>query len=283
MATPTLPANWTPDKQGCLRTNDYWIWDYEIPNDARTVLGGPSQTSDCFPSTWDATLTYAGSQCPPQYTSACQGTDSASAVTCCPTGPYSFACQPETWSPGVHAEQFRCQSKHTSGGPIVVTRTDFKKNTLNVGTRTRSTNEHLFALAMMYTTPASTPTSSTITATSTTDSSIPESSSQADSETSSSNFSTGKAAGVGAGVAVVVIVLAGLLAWFIKRRRKASRDQAQGPSTEEYYHYPPPPMSLPRSPVPSSPPEEMPTFKEPVELHSAGSIPHYNLHELPAK
>lgn len=68
-------------------------------------------------------------------------------------GPYSFACQPETWSPGVHAEQFRCQSKHTSGGPIVVTRTDFKKNTLNVGTRTRSTNEHLFALAMMYTTP----------------------------------------------------------------------------------------------------------------------------------
>ncbi|XXG98026.1 hypothetical protein Hte_004343 [Hypoxylon texense] len=277
MATPTLPADWTPDKQGCLRTNDYWIWDYEVAADARTVLGGPSQTSDCFPSTWDATGTYAGTQCPPQYTSACQGTDSAAAVTCCPTGAYSFACQAETWQPGIHAEAFRCQSKHTTGGAIVVTRTDLKKNTIAVETRTRSTHEHLFALAMLYTTPTSTATSSAITEPSTTDSSLtPGASSQAESsQTSSSALSTGEAAGVGVGVAVAVLMLASFLAWFLKRRR-TSGNPTQGTNVEEYIDSPSPPM-------PRLPPGELPSFKEPSELNTEGSIPYHNLHELPAK
>ncbi|KAI1770580.1 hypothetical protein F4818DRAFT_446196 [Hypoxylon cercidicola] len=272
MATPTLPADWTPDKQGCLRTNDYWIWDYEVVGDARTVLGGPSQTSDCFPSTWDATVTYAGTQCPPQYTSACQGTDSAAAVTCCPTGVYSFACQPETWLPGVHAENFRCQSKHASGGTIVVTRTAFKKNTIAVETRTRGTQEHLFALAMIYATPTSTATSSTITEPPTTDSSsTPEASSNAN-----SSLSTGQAAGVGAGVAIAVLMLASLLGWFLWRRRKSFRNQTETPNMEEY-------IDSPKSPIPPSSPGELPSFREPSELHTAGSIPYNNLHELPAK
>ncbi|KAI4868237.1 hypothetical protein F4820DRAFT_154509 [Hypoxylon rubiginosum] len=277
MATPTLPADWTPDKQGCLRTNDYWIWDYEVAADRRTVLGGPSQTSDCFPSTWDPTLTYGGTQCPPQYTSACQGTDSAAAVTCCPTGAYSFACQPENWQPGVHAENFRCQSKHTSGGTIVITRTDLKKNTVAVETKTRSTHEHLFALAMIYATPTSIATSSTITAPPTTDSSLtPEASSQAESSQSSSTLSKGEAAGIGVGVAVAVLMLASFLAWFLKRRRTSSRNQAQESNMEEYIDSPPPPM-------PRLPPGELPSFKEPSELNTEGSIPYYNLHELPAK
>ncbi|KAK7966200.1 uncharacterized protein PG986_000477 [Apiospora aurea] len=86
-AAPSLPGNWVPSKAGCLNKNDWWIWSYDGPkNDARTVLGGPSQTNNCFPSTGDPTGTYAGSQCPPNYTRACPDSSVAdAAVTCCPT------------------------------------------------------------------------------------------------------------------------------------------------------------------------------------------------------
>lgn len=41
---------------------------------------------NCFPSTGEPTGTYAGSQCPPNYTAACSDTKSKEgAVTCCPT------------------------------------------------------------------------------------------------------------------------------------------------------------------------------------------------------
>lgn len=151
-ASPTLPANWAPTSSGCLRTDDYWIWEFDAGNkDARTVLGGPSQTTNCFTSTWDPTVTYVGSGCPPQYTSACHD-DKFGAVTCCPSA-YDFTCQPETWTAGIHAEWFRCISKHATQDVVTVTRTDFKQNTIAVGTRTRHKYEHLFALALMYTTP----------------------------------------------------------------------------------------------------------------------------------
>ncbi|KAI0171671.1 hypothetical protein GGR52DRAFT_432849 [Hypoxylon sp. FL1284] len=269
--TPTLPADFTPDKQGCLRVNDYWIWDFEVDGDARTVLGGPSQINDCFPSTWGPTVTYAGTACPPRYTSACRGSDSAAAVTCCPTGAYHFACQAETWLPGLHGENFRCQSKHTTGGTIVVTRTAFKKNTLAVETTARNTNSHLFALAMMYTTPTSTSTSSTFTGSPmTVSSSIPEPSSHDDSsEESSKGLTTSQAAGVGVGVALGVILLASLVAWFLWYRRKSARNQ--DPRMLDYA-YPP-----------GATPGELPGFKEPAEMHAPGSIPHHDMYELPAK
>jgi hypothetical protein len=53
--TPTLP--------GCLEPTNFWIWDYHNgPVDNRTVLGGPSQTSDCFPPSWAATGLYSGTR-----------------------------------------------------------------------------------------------------------------------------------------------------------------------------------------------------------------------------
>ncbi|KAH9884594.1 hypothetical protein F4778DRAFT_556734 [Xylariomycetidae sp. FL2044] len=153
--SPTLPATWTPTKQGCLKTDDYWIFRWDLGGqDARTVQGGPSQTTDCFPSTWNPTGTYVGSGCPVQYTSACQGNDSASAVTCCPTA-FNYACQTEAGTPGRHAEWFPCVSRHTTGGNITVTVTDFASNTIAVEKRGRNTNQHLFALGMVYTTPVS--------------------------------------------------------------------------------------------------------------------------------
>lgn len=154
ISTPTLPGNWRPSQQGCLRTGDIWLWDYGSNKDNRTVLGGPSQTLSCFPlSTWGATETFVGSDCPPQYTPACQGTDSVEAVTCCPTA-YSFTCVDSadvlTASHGIF---FRCISAWTTSGPVVVTRTDLVGGSgLVVGTDTMSSNLHLFALPIMFAT-----------------------------------------------------------------------------------------------------------------------------------
>ncbi|KAI1453135.1 hypothetical protein F4805DRAFT_444820 [Annulohypoxylon moriforme] len=153
MATPTLVNSWTPTQSGCLRTSDYWIWDYQVDMDQRTVLGGPSQIQNCLPSSWDGTATYAGTGCPAQYTSACRGTDSAAAVTCCPWA-YAFTCQPTTTG-GLDRESFRCMSQHTATDKIVITRTAFRSNTIAFETRVEDTSLHLFALAIIYTTPVS--------------------------------------------------------------------------------------------------------------------------------
>lgn len=79
---PTLPGDWEPTVSGCQRTADFWVWFYSAPLDERTVLGGPSQITDCLAPTWSPELTYAGSQCPPNYTPVCEAD---AVVTCCPT------------------------------------------------------------------------------------------------------------------------------------------------------------------------------------------------------
>lgn len=152
--TPTLPGDWTPTQQGCLKTGDFWMWDYGNGRDNRTVLGGPSQTVDCFPSaTWGATETFLGSECPPQYTLACQGTDAAQAVTCCPTA-YSFSCvAPTEVQTAPHGSAFRCVSAWASTGSVAVTHTDLVGGGgINLGTVTMGTLLHLFALQMIYVT-----------------------------------------------------------------------------------------------------------------------------------
>lgn len=83
-APPTLPANWQPTVSACLSSSDYWLWDYGSESDRWVVLGGPSQTTDCLPTPWASDAVFSGVQCPQKYTSACQGTDSHSEVTCCP-------------------------------------------------------------------------------------------------------------------------------------------------------------------------------------------------------
>ncbi|KAI8949484.1 hypothetical protein F4801DRAFT_591109 [Xylaria longipes] len=237
-ASPTLPADWAPTSSGCLRSDDYWIWAFDAgKSDARTVIGGPSQTANCFASTWDPTVTYAGSGCPPQYTSACQGANGG-AVTCCPSV-YDFTCQPEVWTTGTsdnHAEWFRCVSNYASPDVVKLTRTDFQQNTLAVGTRTAHTYEHLFALALMYTTPPST-------------TSLPTSTGAPSPGETPSGLSPGAAAGIGVGAAAAVILLA-LLAWILYRRKKRSR-----PSND---NSPFPPLISPSAP-PSAPHSVPPT------------------------
>ncbi|KAI1156025.1 hypothetical protein F4825DRAFT_363314 [Nemania diffusa] len=217
--SPTLFTSWSQTVAGCLRTDDYWIWEYDdAKRDARTVLGGPSQTTNCFEPTWNPTITFVGSGCPPQYTSACQNTNLV--VTCCPSA-YAFSCQPETWTPGYnHAEWFRCVSQYASLDVVSVTRTDFTANTITVENRTRGTGLHLFALALIYTTPLSTsppPTSSLSTSSPTSSTLSPA---ETPSQNSSPGLSPGAAAGVGVGAGVAIILLA-LLLWFPYRRKRA--------------------------------------------------------------
>jgi hypothetical protein len=82
--TPTLPADWAPT--GCLQPSDFWIWDYNRSADRRTALGGPSQTTECFPTPWPSAGLYLGAGCPRGYTSACgPAPGDPDGVTCCPT------------------------------------------------------------------------------------------------------------------------------------------------------------------------------------------------------
>ncbi|KAI0448949.1 hypothetical protein F5B21DRAFT_495943 [Xylaria acuta] len=243
-ASPTLPADWAPTSPGCLRAQDYWIWEFDAGGrDARTVIGGPSQTTNCFASTWNPTITYEGSGCPPQYTSACHNTNFG-AVTCCPSA-YDFTCVIQTGTPGNHAEWFRCVSQYASQDVVTVTRTDFSKNTITVESRTRHKYEHLFALALMYTAPSSTsplPTASLST-------SSPDPSTTG---TLSSGLSPGAAAGIGVGGAAAVILVA-LLAWFLYRRKRTIRprnDISQFPTPIS----PSVPPFIPPSASPSVPP-----------------------------
>ncbi|KAI1819587.1 hypothetical protein F4861DRAFT_126308 [Xylaria intraflava] len=220
---PTLPPNWTPEATAsCLRNTDYWIWDYDdggngVGFDARTVIGGPSQTTQCLPESWDADVTYAGTACPSYYSPACP-TKGGGAVTCCPWI-YSFSCVDENWGPGAHGSMFRCESQFASGGSIQVTKTLLNENQITVQSIKVTTDVHLFALAVMYTSPPpSSPAGPTMTSM---PSSGTDSTGLTPSSKANSGISAGAAAGIGIGSAAGVIILA-LLIWFIYRRRKAA-------------------------------------------------------------
>ncbi|ORY60260.1 uncharacterized protein BCR38DRAFT_488440 [Pseudomassariella vexata] len=215
VTTPTLASSWSI-QSGCTRTNDYWIWEYDAKaQDARTVLGGPTQTTACLPPSWtEVNGAFIGSECPSEYTSACQ--DSDGAVTCCPTV-YDFTCQ----TPGAssHGSMFRCASAFSTNGTLTVTRTDFAVNTITFDVVTARTDLHLFALAVVYATETST-ISGTISSTS---SNSAESTSMGD----PSALSAGAAAGVGVGATIGFIGIT-LLGWFALRRRRSKGGLGNG-------------------------------------------------------
>ncbi|KAK8041095.1 hypothetical protein PG994_014102 [Apiospora phragmitis] len=245
-AAPSLPGNWVPSKAGCLNKGDWWIWSYNGPQrDARTVLGGPSQTNNCFPSTGDPTGTYVGSQCPPNYTRACPDSSvTNAAVTCCPTA-YQFSCVPEPLDMP-HLDFFRCISKHGTSGSPTITLTDFQANTQRNIQPKQAPNEHLFAIAMVYQTPTPTsaPTPGPTASASSGDAPPP-----LPSETGLSphGLSAGASGGIGAGVGVGVLLL-GFLAFFLYRRKRSGspRGKSELPMT-----------SAPAGPAPASAPTAM--------------------------
>ncbi|KAJ0115240.1 hypothetical protein J7T55_001650 [Diaporthe amygdali] len=237
--TPTLPASWEPTVAGCLSTSDFWQWDYGPAKDKRTVLGGPSQTTNCLPTAWASDIVYSGSECPPNYTSACQGTDTLSAVTCCPSL-YRFTCVYPV-SSLYHGSQFRCMSAWATSKAVRVTHTNFVENNLAVETQTAQPNLHVFALAIIYVTSftwqssessaTSVEGSNDLTAISSqTDISSSSSSSTAQSasrdSSSDTGISTGASAGIGIRAAVVVAFLA-FVAWWMYRRRRFPRQVSE--------------------------------------------------------
>ncbi|KAI3392962.1 hypothetical protein diail_4949 [Diaporthe ilicicola] len=232
-ATPTLPASWQPTVAGCLTSSDYWMWDYGSSDDMRLVVGGPSQVTNCLPTSWAADVVYSGSECPPRYTSACQGTNSASEVTCCPTL-NKFTCANPSTSVN-HAYEFRCVSQWAAATTINVTRTRFVENNLAVETRNYGPPVHLWALAVLYVTSTSTDSVASTTQTSTSSQSSATSASSGSS--SDSGLSTGAAAGIGVGAAVGVVLLA-IFAWWIYRHRR-SRRQVSEVATHHQSQYTP--------------------------------------------
>lgn len=151
----TLRGDWVPSNQAnCLKTDDIWQWDHGIPEDRRTVVGGPSQVTECLPSGWSSDMTYQGTQCPPRYTEACQATGDSLAVVCCPTL-HEFTCQASSFlTTAPHASDFRCMSRYTDTGTWVVTQTYMEPSSgTNLVTPTYRPPQHLFALAIIYATP----------------------------------------------------------------------------------------------------------------------------------
>lgn len=153
---PTLPGDWVPSIQAnCLRTDDLWRWDWGVPSDRRLAVGGPTQTTECFPTDWGSTVTYTGSQCPPRFTEACRASTGASAITCCPAE-FGFSCAPVTELSKAHGNLFPCWSENTSNGSVVVTRTFMTASdpiSTRVDTETTLVGLHLYAPAIIFSTP----------------------------------------------------------------------------------------------------------------------------------
>lgn len=228
--SPTLASDWTPaNPSACPDQTNYWQWDYgrgigSAPN--YTVLGGPSQTTNgCLPTGWDGQMTYLGAQCPSSYTAACGGTHN-SPYTCCPTA-YSFSCFPLTEFPNEMEPTFRCMSQYTSSSTAVITYWDVQANTTEQNTRPQTSPSHLFALGIIYATPA--PAASTKSPTSSVNSSPTPSDSL---EKGSDGLTVGASAGVGVGVAGGILLIAVLVGWLIYRR-KSFRHHPRRPSSKE--------------------------------------------------
>ncbi|KAK8052452.1 hypothetical protein PG993_003837 [Apiospora rasikravindrae] len=150
-AAATLSSFWVrPSDPACLRTTGYWIWSWAPSSDARTVLGGPSQTSSCLPLGWDSARTYAGTACPPQYTPGCPETGDG-VVTCCPTA-HPFTCR-QNLKTSDHGEWFRCIMQYRQPDSKSITIADMNAYTTRTEVRTHGTNAHLHALAVLYQTP----------------------------------------------------------------------------------------------------------------------------------
>ncbi|RYP49255.1 hypothetical protein DL768_005029 [Monosporascus sp. mg162] len=209
--TQTLPGSWAPTAPGCLRSTDFWIWQYHPDSrssDMRTVLGGPTQTTDCLAPTWQSDVVYAGTQCPPNYTPACKD----EAVTCCPDV-YEFTCAAPP-GPSGHSEMFRCASRwSTEDATAVITLTDLRDNGIEVVTRPLLPHQHLFALAMVYT-PTEHP---------------PETATPPTNGDGDSCNGARAAAGIGVGVAAGVALIA-LATWVLWRRRRKHRQQTATPT-----------------------------------------------------
>lgn len=226
---PSLASTWTvatPSACPNLNPNEYWIWDYgaapTVALGAGTVLGGPSQTTNgCLPTGWDGLVTYLGAQCPSGFSTACGGTY-GSAYTCCPTV-YSFSCVAP--ASNTFAPTFRCMSQYTSHSTATVTHWTVQQGptATSIETRNLTSPNHLFAMGVIYTTPA--PTSSASASTPPLDTTSSSSSTPSNgSETGSDSLTVGASAGIGVSVGVVVMLIA-VLGWFAYRRRLSSNSQ----------------------------------------------------------
>lgn len=76
----TIPTTWSPSPD-CLASTDLWLWQKQATS--VNVLGGPAETSSCYPPGYTAltSVYYQATACPTGFSSACTNADM---TTCCP-------------------------------------------------------------------------------------------------------------------------------------------------------------------------------------------------------
>lgn len=157
-ATPSLPGDWVPSVQAnCLKTSDTWLWDYGPADNRWTVVGGPYQTTQCLPTSWNSAMTYTGTRCPPRYSEPCPNHPDGDPVTCCPTmgASTTFTCAASSDLSLADGSIFRCVSQYATNGTAIVTRTYMAASgpSSDVSRQIYGTGQHLYALAIIYTSP----------------------------------------------------------------------------------------------------------------------------------
>ncbi|KAJ0114759.1 hypothetical protein J7T55_004500 [Diaporthe amygdali] len=139
-SAPTIPATWSPSSN-CLASTDIWEWQKE--ETAAHVLGGPVETSSCYPPgyTGGTNSHYQATACPTGFSQACADADM---TTCCPTG-YNFTCNHSTGYAYLGGTTFPCTSHWPGQGvtttiTVTYTQIDRREQSLDSYTVTRVTD-----------------------------------------------------------------------------------------------------------------------------------------------
>ncbi|KAN0079615.1 hypothetical protein V8E54_004829 [Elaphomyces granulatus] len=201
---------------------------------------GPPDTSDCFPSGWEATAYFSPGVCPLGYNIACSshnsiGTLTETTATCCPSG---YICKTAAISRGTPW----CSSGITSNGAMTVITTNAQGGYMRIEAMVDSGVDGINAFGIIihyqssdFITSTVLPTQTSIMPTSLPTTNIPSASSSSSPSTTTSTIlgttsdNTGQNIAIGVGSLVSFGILSGIFAiWFARRRQ--SRGPSKGPS-----------------------------------------------------
>ncbi|EMR67292.1 hypothetical protein UCREL1_5715 [Eutypa lata UCREL1] len=180
---------------------------------------------------------------------------------------------------------FRCVSQwDRDDETAVITLTNFQENKVGQVTRGLRSDQHLMALAMVYTSPTLNPASETSTSDPTPVTTASLSSSTAAPTTSAPSssdapLSAGAAAGIGVGAAAGVLIIGLLCAWLFWWRRRPGKPGGQAPAelaTAQPFSFDGSSPSTVASPArfqTQTTPSELPSERDPGELH--GTTPQF--------
>ncbi|KAI7780085.1 hypothetical protein LA080_000002 [Diaporthe eres] len=264
----TIPAAWSPSP-ACLGSTDLWEWQKDIT--APYVLGGPVETSSCYPPgyTGATDASHQATACPTGFSQACVDAD---LTTRCSTA-YNFVCNHNTGFAFLGATTFPSTSQWPTEGlttTITLTYTQLGPRAQSVAsyvvTRYSDSSTVTFTTSGSFTTTEVVSDGGTLYAMAVVI--IPPTQTTSQSTTSKAgSLSSAAAIGLGVGVAVGVLVLAAS-AFFVYHRSRRARQpspttaghgsqDAVLPQLEDVHRKPD-----------LAQPVEMAVYERPGELHS---------------